>query len=409
MGFLVKRGTNWMYRFYVTRASDGKRVENMRTVCLISQFPSEKKALEEVKRKKLDLLEGTPKTTFEKLIEHFKMHELDNSSKAKGTIDRDKHNLDAHIAPRWGKKSPQEIKPLEVEEWLRSLTHLTNPTIAKLKTIMGQVYKHAQRHGLLPRDEGTNPMMFVRCATTSDYEAVVLSPEQTFAVLEHLDQPEYTLALLIACTGLRQSEALALQWGDLDFANHAIQIRRSWVLAEIGKGKTKLSKSAMPMHPVLAEAMQGWRRETLYHRDSDWVFASYKMKGKIPRCGSVAAADYLRPAAVKAGVLTFEEISTDEAGKGTGIYRDSRGEVVTKFGWHNLRHSLISWLVSNGTDPKTVQSIGRHANINTTLGVYAHANSDNKLAAQGEYLGALAAARNKKALEAVDAVSKAVQ
>jgi len=123
----------------------------------------------------------------------------------------------------------------------------------------------------------------------------------------------------------------------------------------------------------------------------------------------VAAADYLRPAAVKAGVLTFEEISTDEAGKGTGIYRDSRGEVVTKFGWHNLRHSLISWLVSNGTDPKTVQSIGRHANINTTLGVYAHANSDNKLAAQGEYLGALAAARNKKALEAVDAVSKAVQ
>jgi hypothetical protein len=116
------------------------------------------------------------------------------------------------------------------------------------------------------------------------------------------------------------------------------------VLAEIGKGKTKLSRSAMPMHPILAEARQEWRRETLYHRETNWVFASYKCGGKIPRCGSVAAADYLRPAAVKAG-----------------------------------------------------------------LGVYAHANSDNKLAAQGEYLGALAAARNKKALEAVDAVSKAVQ
>jgi integrase len=408
MGFLAKKGKNWMYRYYVTRATDGRRVENMRTVGSVSEFPSEKRAWEEVKRKKLDLLEGGTPTSFGTLIEHFKMHELDNSSKAKGTIHRDKHNLDAHIAPRWGDKAPQDINPLEVEEWLRTLTQFTNPTIAKIKTIMGQVYKHAQRHGLLPRDEGTNPMNFVRCATTSDYEATVLSPEQTFAVLEHLDQPEYTLALLIACTGLRQSEALALQWGDLDFKSHAINIRRSWVLAEIGKGKTKLSKSAMPMHPILAEAMQEWRRETLYHRDTDWVFASYKMGGKIPRCGSVAAADYLRPAAVASGVLKYEEMK-DATGKVTGIYRDSKGEVVVKFGWHNLRHSLISWLVSNGTDPKTVQSIGRHSNIKTTMDVYAHANSDNKMAAQGDYLEALAAARNKKTLESAETVSKAVQ
>jgi integrase len=72
--------------------------------------------------------------------------------------------------------------------------------------------------------------------------------------------------------------------------------------------------------------------------------------------------------------------------------------VVTKFGWHNLRHSLISWLVSNGTDPKTVQSIGRHANIKTTLGVYAHANSDNKLAAQGEYLGQTCSGQKQESL-----------
>jgi integrase len=402
MGFLVRKGKNWMYRYNVTRASDGKRVENMRTVCLISGFPSEKKAWEEVKRKKLDLLEGGTPTFFGTLIEHFKMHELDKSSKAKGTISRDKHNLDAYVVPRWGTKFPQEIRPLEVEAWLKTLTHLSNPSIAKVKTVMGQVFKSAQRHGLLSRDEGANPMLFVRCATTSDYEAVVLTPEQTFKLLEELEQPEYTLALLIACTGLRQSEALALQWGDLDFEQHAIHVRRSWVLSETGKGKTNLAKSDMPMHSILAEAMQEWRRETLYHRDADWIFASYKMGGKIPRCGSVAAADYLRPAAVKAGVLNFEETGLDEAGKVKGIYRDSRGEVVTKFGWHNLRHSLSSFLVSSGTDPKTVQSLLRHSNIKTTLDVYAHANSDNKMAAQGEYLEALAAARDKKTAESVE-------
>ena len=50
------------------------------------------------------------------------------------------------------------------------------------------------------------------------------------------------------------------------------------------------------------------------------MFASNKTKGKTPRTAGVARQDYLRPAAVKAGV-----IPTD--------YRH-------RFGWRNLRHSL---------------------------------------------------------------------
>jgi integrase len=69
--------------------------------------------------------------------------------------------------------------------------------------------------------------------------------------------------------GLRVTRGL--QWGDLDFEKHTIHVRRSWVLSAEGKGKTKLAKSDMPMHPVLAEAMQEWHRDTLYHRDSNWV------------------------------------------------------------------------------------------------------------------------------------------
>jgi hypothetical protein len=42
------------------------------------------------------------------------------------------------------------------------------------------------------------------------------------------------------------------------------------------------------MHPALAQALQAWRRESLYHRDSDWVFASARTKGKTPRSAGVA-------------------------------------------------------------------------------------------------------------------------
>jgi integrase len=79
--------------------------------------------------------------------------------------------------------------------------------------------------------------------------------------------------------------------------------------------------------------------------------------------------DHLRPAAVAAGVL-------------------KEGEKV-RFGFHNLRHSLASFLVRAKTDPKTVQALLRHSDVRTTLQLYAHSVSADRMAAQGEMLQAI--------------------
>ena len=57
------------------------------------------------------------------------------------------------------------------------------------------------------------------------------------------------------------------------------------------------------MHAALAQALDAWRRESAYCLDSDWVFASSRWKGKVPRSAGSASQDHLRPAAVKAGVI----------------------------------------------------------------------------------------------------------
>jgi len=57
----------------------------------------------------------------------------------------------------------------------------------------------------------------------------------------------------------------------------------------------------VPMHPALADYLNEWRSMTRYSKDSDWVFASVKEKGRIPRSASICGKDYLRPAAVAAG------------------------------------------------------------------------------------------------------------
>jgi len=115
--------------------------------------------------------------------------------------------------------------------------------------------------------------------------------------------------------------------------------------------------------------MQSWRRETPYSKPGDWVFPSTKLHGRKPRCANMLVEDYLRPAAVKVGVLTED---------------DSR-----RFGYHNLRHSLASFLVRTKTDPKTVQNLLRHSNVKTTLQLYAHSVTEDRLAAQGQVLAAI--------------------
>lgn len=64
----------------------------------------------------------------------------------------------------------------------------------------------------------------------------------------------------------------------------------------------------------------------------------------------------------------------------------TRGE---RFGFHNSRHSLASFLVRIKTDPKTVQTLLRHSDVKFTLQYYTHSVSDDRMAAAGRMLFAI--------------------
>jgi integrase len=110
------------------------------------------------------------------------------------------------------------------------------------------------------------------------------------------------------------------------------------------------------MHSPLAESITRWHQETPYSQPDNWVFPSFTVKGRKPRCANMLVEDYLRPAAVSAGVPAKDD--------------------PHRFGFHNLRHSLASFLVRTKTEPKTVQTLLRHANVRTTLQLYAHSVSE---------------------------------
>lgn len=388
------KGLTWIYRFQTMRAFDGKKVENTKVIGLVKNIgTSEADAWREVGRLGLDNNLGQSsgsKPTFRELAEHFRQYELKKKSgigvKAEETVDTNEHLLDKWVLPRWGNKKAAEIRPLEIEAWFETLTTrphgkkkapLTWPSVIKMKSIMSQVYKHAQRHELIPVAIGndgrpTNPIVLARSESASNYKAVFVTAEQMIVILNELDTPEtrleWTLALVHAATGLRPEEAFGLKWMDVDWQNGQIHIRRAWSKGKETPGKNPGSMTQVVMHPALARVLHAWRRESLYPRDSDWLFPSARTKGRSPRSAGVAGQDYLRPAAVKAGVIP-------NGYKG-------------RFGWHNLRHSLATFFGANKVNLPVIQSILRHAKPSTTA-KYVHGVSDVQMAAQGTFLEAI--------------------
>jgi integrase len=170
------------------------------------------------------------------------------------------------------------------------------------------------------------------------------------------------LVFLVAVTGLRISEALGLKWSELDYEGQMIHLRRVWVGNKlVPRMKTDGSAAPVPLGDLLADALQSWHRNTLYATPDDWVFPSAKMKGRTALSASIMGADKIRPAAIKIRIQL---------------------ERRQRFGFHNFRHSLATFLISKGRDVKTIQGLLRHAKASTTLDLYSQALTKSKLAAQ---------------------------
>lgn len=405
-------GEVWLFCWGVPRPGQ-RAAENSRLIGLVKDFPKKADAWREVQLKgywKFVYPSLSISPTFGELAQDFRLNELKRngalSRRAQETIDNHESLLDGYILPKWGSMRALDIKPPMVEAWFEELAeeavgrfypagteppkgYVPKPlewsSIQKLKSTMSLVFAHALRQGMLQGGNEVNPFRDpkteggVRCITISDYDATVVTPEQMIRILEFLNtettQMEWTIALLLATTALRPEEGFGLKWQDIDWQTDQINLTRAWSKGVETDGKTLGSLVPVPMHPVLAGFLLDWRCQSPYSNDEDWVFPSYKLRGAEPRTASTAAQNYLRPAAVYAGVI--EEGSSK------------------RFGWHNLRHSLAEFLAGE-VDPAVTMKVLRHRKIATTLQHYTHKVMDKQRAAQGLFLQAIGKNRGPK-------------
>jgi len=372
-----KRGDMWVLRYRITK-SDGSRMEKIEQVGLVRDFRKKREARKEADRLGLlvrinDALSDT-RIRFDELAEHYLKADFGENAlrpKSENTVAVTEHIVRDYLVPRWRKQIADDIKPLDIQLWLKSLhddNELAWTTISKMRGVMSRVYKV----GLLHEKVTHNPLQHVETRSKTDYKAIVLTPGQTFGILKALmSLLHFTLVLTCAATALRASEVLALRWADIEWDEKRIRVSKRWAKGKDGETKTECSDGYVPLHALLADHLHVWHGATPHARHVDFVFPSLKRKGKVPLSASVFVADHLRPAAKKAGVVI-----------GDG----------QRFGLHNLRHSLSNWLVNKAkVEPKTVQGILRHSRIQTTLDLYTQEDCEETQAAQGQFLKAVMA------------------
>jgi len=376
-----KAGDRWMLRYRMTRA-DGKRLECREFVGLVRDFPTEKAARREIERlgllARINAQEADTRIRFHALALHYLEHDCGPDAlrpKTERTVLNTSHIVHAYLIPQWGEVIADDIKPLDIQHWLKTLhaeKGLAWPTISKFRGTMLRIYRIGALHQLVEH----NPVLPVETRSNTDYKAILVTPRQTWQIIQSLANPLHRILILTcAATALRASELLALRWADVLWDENRIAVTKRWWRGSDGPTKTRSSEGYVPMHPALAQFLLAWKEQTPYAKETDFIFPSLKAQGRVPVFPAVFIADHLRPAAHAAGI----QISDG--------YR---------FGLHNLRHSLSSWLVNKGkADPKTVQSLLRHSRIQTTLDLYTQGDGDKTRTAQGTFLREMGLATEK--------------
>ncbi len=157
--------------------------------------------------------------------------------------------------------------------------------------------------------------------------------------------------------------------------------------------RREVAVPVVAMAPLLARYLRAWRSQTVFAADTDSIFASHKTRGRSPRVANMLASDDLRPAAVKAGVLTVTREARLNKHDEEAInlrYWEKDGNEVRHFGFHNLRHSLASFLTTKKKkDVRSVQRSLLHPNSSITLDKYLQTDMDELVAAQELMLDAI--------------------
>lgn len=252
---------------------------------------------------------------------------------------------------RWSKKAPA--------------------TVSNIKILANQVFEYAIKNGYITKNPMDAVIMPKKPAKKRENNYYTKQELNEFLTFVKQDRPSlYPLFRLLAYSGMRIGELLALTWDDIDLEASTVSITKT--LSRVNdEGRTTIEDTKT----------KAGRRTISLDATTINILASYKQE-QSKRLFSLGILNTLpKP------LIVFDRGIGSSYSKAQGErfvrvsdirrYLNSMYKRMPKdfkhITLHGFRHTHATLLIESGANIKAVQQRLGHANINMTLGIYAHA------------------------------------
>ena len=415
-GSVRKKGKKWYYRFYVEDES-GRQVQR-EFAGTESKSETEsllRKAMEDYEAKKF--VAKSENTTVGMLLDMWVEEELKPGNLSNGTVMAYQGTVNRIKQYPIGNRKLKSVTADHLQTFMDQLSFggvnpdgTTSKALSKgYLRLFSAVLQGAFRFAVFPkRMISFNPMQYVVWrGKKDDYElfsddngevaTIPTLTHETYLKLEDFlkakDNPALLPIQIAYYTGLRIGEVCGLTWQDVNLEKQYLTVRRSMRYnnarhkTEIGATKRRKVRT-VDFCDTLAEILRTAKLEQhknrfkygeLYRlnyycevKEKDrnyYEVYTLPRKEKVPEGYKEISFVCLRPDGAYESPSTIG-IMCKRASKKV---KDLEG-----FHFHQLRHTFTSNLLSNGAAPKDVQELLGHADVSTTMNVYAHSTREAK-------------------------------
>lgn len=296
------------------------------------------------------------------------------------------------VRDEFGKRKIGDIKYSDV---LYFYFHLLNDknlqinTLETIHTVLHPTFQLAVRDDIIRNNPSDGVMAEIKKKPGKNHGVRhALTLEQQRAFMDYTSKsPVYghwtPLFTVLLGTGCRIGEIIGLRWEDLDFEKRLIDINHSVTYYPRIKGtykcefavslpKTKAGIRTIPMMDAVYEAFQ-----QEYELQKELGFNSTVIDGMTGFIFCNRFGNIHNPQSVNRAIRRIlESYNAEEI---LNAKKERRQPIIIPhFSCHHLRHTFCTRFCENETNVKVIQAVMGHANIETTMDIYAEVTDMKK-------------------------------
>lgn len=294
------------------------------------------------------------------------------------------------IRDTFGKKKVRDVKYSDVLFFYTDLINnqgLQINTLETINTVLRPTFQLAVRDDIIRK----NPVDGAYCEVKKRNGGArktrrALTVDQQRKFMEYVAKNPffyhwYPFFVFLLGTGCRIGEAIGIRWDDIDLENRIIDINHSLTYYQraddsykcefrVSLPKTEAGNRRIPMMQQVYYVLQ-----EEYERQKQEGFCVENVDGMTNFVFTNRFGMPHNPAAVNRAIKRI--VDTHNSEEEVAAKKEKREPVmIPRFSCHIFRHTFASRFCENETNIKVIQEVMGHADVSTTMNIYAEANPD---------------------------------